>query len=70
MRISTGSLTTDVLAFVLTLGFFGLLGLMSFYEMPITNKDALLLMLGSLAGAWTTMIAFFYGDSNASRRPK
>ena len=48
-------------------GFFGMLGLMSFIALPIENKDALLLMMGGLIGAFTSVVAYYYGSSSGSR---
>lgn len=61
--------TPQVLAYLLTLGFFGTLAFMMVGEIPPTGHDVLLIMVGALGTAWTGMIAYFYG-STASGRTK
>ena len=52
-----------VLAFVLTLGFFGLLGWLMFAAPPQGSRDILNIMLGSLGTGFATMLAYYYGAS-------
>jgi len=66
MQMATKSLVPAILAFVVTIGFFGILiGLMTD---NVTKSDALLLMLGSLGTAWTAIISFYYGSSANSEK--
>jgi hypothetical protein len=66
MQMTTKSLVPAILAFVVTIGFFGILiGLMTD---NVTKSDALLLMLGSLGTAWTAIISFYYGSSANSEK--
>jgi len=58
--------TPTVLAYAVTGGFFGVLLIMMFYEIPISAKDVLYVMLGSLGTAWTAIISYFYGSSSGS----
>ena len=69
-QAATQSKTPDILAGVLTIGFFGLLVLMCFKAPPSESKDLLNIMLGALGAAWTTAMAFFFGSSQGSDKLK
>lgn len=56
-----------VLALVVTIGFFGLLGYMLKYEVPSANQDVMNILLGSLGTAWITIVGFFFGSSIGSK---
>jgi cation transporter-like permease len=65
MQIATKSWIPALLAVCVTIGFFGiLLGLMTEH---FKTSDALMLMLGSLATAWTGVMAFYFGSSASSQ---
>lgn len=57
-----------ILATVVTVGFFGLLGFMLTHEVPIVNKDILNVMLGSLGTAWLSIIFYYFGTSTSSAK--
>lgn len=65
-QAATQSKTPDVLMFVLTVGFFGLLALMWWRPPPPECKDMLMVMVGTLGTAWTAGVTFFYGSSKGS----
>lgn len=65
MQIATKSSTPTVLTYMITVGFFAILGLM-LYDDSVVNSPPLLIMLGSLGTAWTGCIAYWFGTTNNS----
>jgi hypothetical protein len=65
LQVQTKSIVPPVLSFMVTLGFFGILG--GLMSGKIQTSDALMLMLGSLGTAWTGIIAFYFGSSASSQ---
>ena len=66
MQISTQSSTPTILTYMITIGFFGVLGMMM-YDDSVVNSPPLLIMLGSLGTAWTGCIAFWFGTTQGSQ---
>ncbi len=59
--------TPAILAYVLTLGLFGFIVLMSLVNIPANSAQALNLTLGSIGTAWVAMVTYYYGSSRSSQ---
>lgn len=68
MQIQTRDWIVPCLALAVTLGFFSLLWLLAFHEIPGANKDILNIALGSLAAAFAGVVAFYFGSSSSSQK--
>jgi hypothetical protein len=66
MQAATRSMVPPILATVVTVGFFGILGMMLTGKVDSSNP-ALMMMLGSLGTAWTGIIAYYFGSSAGSQ---
>ena len=62
----TNDRTPKVLAFGITLGFFGILVWMFMNGMPATGSEAMLIMLGALQTSYTGIVAYYFGSSAGS----
>lgn len=65
MQMATRSSTPTVLTYMITLGFFTILGLM-LYDDTVVNSPPLLIMLGALGTAWTGCISYWFGTTSNS----
>lgn len=59
--------TPAYLAYVLTAGFFALIGTMTFHPLPQENIQLINILLGSLGTAWVGAMVYFFGSSSGSR---
>ena len=55
-----------VLAVLITIGFFGVLVFMLLHEIPANGHDAMLMILGALITAWTSVVTYYFGSSAGS----
>ena len=66
MLAATRAKTPAVLTYIITIGFFGVLGAM--FRWPEVKESApLMIMLGSLGTAWTGACAFWFGTTHGSQ---
>lgn len=66
MQTATRSRIPGILACVVTLGFFGILSGMMTDTLQVSDKQALLLLLGSLSTAFGSVLNFYFGSSHGS----
>lgn len=69
MQVETRSWIPGTLAMVVTLGYFGALGVMLKWGLPkeVAGNEALLLIMGGLTTAFGALINFYFGSSVSSR---
>ncbi len=60
--------TPSVIGMTLVFGFFTLLGILIFTEVPIHNQQILNIMLGSLGTMTTAVVTYYFGSSNSSAK--
>ena len=60
--------TPRILAYGVSLGFFGILALYTYGTVPEVNASVLNILLGSLGTAWVSIINYYFGSSIGSQR--
>lgn len=65
MQMATHSSTPTVLTYMVTVGFFGILGWM-LADPHVIDSPPLMIMLGSLGTAWTGCISYWFGTTSGS----
>lgn len=66
-QVAVHDSTPAILAYGLTLGFFGLASLMIFHVLPAENAAPVNIMLGALATGWMASIGYFFGSTYGSK---
>lgn len=59
--------TPKILAYLITLGFFGMLAFMLFSNVPQGSRDLLNILMGALASGWISVTAYYFGSSSGSQ---
>lgn len=65
-EIATNDITPKLLAIVVTIGYFSILGYILSEGVPEKGGDALILMLGALGAGWAGILNYYYGSSSSS----
>lgn len=60
------SIVAWLLALLVTCGFFAIIFFVLFHGMPQQGTEALLMLLGTVGTAWTTVIQYFFGQNGKS----
>lgn len=55
-----------VLGLIVVAGFFAVLALMIFQELPPSGRDSLLVLVGALSAAFGSIVQYYYGSSSGS----
>jgi hypothetical protein len=66
LQMANPSIVPAALSIIVTVGFLGVLICMMKGWLTTDSSDALLLMLGSLGTAWTSVMAFWFGTTRQS----
>lgn len=66
MQMTLKSNVPAILSFVVTLGYFSILGGMMLGVLQMVDSQALLIMLGSLGTAWGMVMSFWFGTTSNS----
>lgn len=66
-EIQVKDFTPSILAYSITVGFFGLLTMLLFHMIPDANKSVLDVMVGSLGTAWIGCVSYYFGTTAGSR---
>lgn len=64
----SGDWTPKLLGVVTIIGFFGYIGLITFFPIDDSSDDVVMLIIGSLTGIASAVISFYFGSSNKKDR--
>jgi hypothetical protein len=65
-EMAVGDYTPKVLAYLLTIGFFGTLAALLYFGLPMDGRDVIMVMIGSLGTAWVATVNYYFGSSSGS----
>ena len=57
---------TLVLGSIISIGFFGCISALLFLDIPQSNKEVMLYLLGALSAAFTSLVGYYFGSSKGS----
>lgn len=66
-EIAVHDRTPELLAYMMTAGFFALLAFMCLKDLPAANANLLYVLLGSLGTGWIASVNYFFGSTAGSR---
>ena len=69
-EIAVQDRTPMLLAFGVTVGFFSILLFLIFKGVPLSGGEALLVLLGALAGGWGAIMNYYFGSSSSSQQQR
>lgn len=66
MKKENKELYLYILGAIIVIAFFATIYLLAKVEMPLTNKDLLLIVIGALVAKFGDVVAYFFGSSKGS----